>query len=64
MPRTSVGQTRARTTVRLTEFKQNARRLLPPGHPVLTILKTVPDDLSIDDVRVLAPSIIALLEAA
>lgn len=34
--------------IRLHDFKLNARRLLPANHPLLAILKTVPDELPYD----------------
>jgi hypothetical protein len=49
--------------VRLVDFKLNARRLLPKDHPLLLILKNVPDEVDAAELDARLPDWIALLEA-
>jgi hypothetical protein len=48
--------------IRLRDFKTNARRILPSGHPLLRVLSTVPDELNAADLRVMLPGWLVLLE--
>ncbi|MCI4338729.1 MAG: hypothetical protein L3J68_00140 [Thermoplasmata archaeon] len=49
--------------VRLGEFKHAARRLLPPNHPLLAILRSTPDELPASDLSARVGDWIVLLEA-
>jgi hypothetical protein len=49
--------------VRLADFKENAKRLLPHGHPLLTILKNVPDEIDAVELDHRLDDWISLLEA-
>lgn len=49
------------STIRLREFKADARRLLPRDHPLLKVLRKVPDALSVAEFIVRVPDWIAIL---
>ena len=49
--------------IRLHDFKQNARRLLPRNHPLLKILVNVPDELRASQLDGRVEDWLALLEA-
>jgi len=48
--------------VALRDFKTNAVRLLPPGHPLLRVLRTVPDEMDANELGVRLPDWLVLLE--
>jgi hypothetical protein len=48
--------------VHLHDFKLNAEHLLPRGHPLLKILKNVPDDVRLSHIAGRAEDWLVLLE--
>jgi hypothetical protein len=50
--------------VLLRDFKANATRLLPSSHPLLKILKNIPDEMDLVELNARLPDWVALLEEA
>lgn len=48
--------------VQLAEFRQNAQRLLPTGHPFLRIVKSLPDTMDARELAVRIDDWVKLLE--
>jgi hypothetical protein len=53
---------RARPTIHVREFREDAVRLLPRRHPLLKVLRGVPDELTVEEFRVRVGDWLALLD--
>lgn len=50
-------------SIPLTEFKRTVVRVLPASHPLIAILRGVPESISAEELRVRLPDWLAVLEA-